>query len=42
MTLEELEKEYINKVLNKVGNNRTKACKLLGIGQSTLWRKLKS
>jgi DNA-binding NtrC family response regulator len=40
-TLAEVEMEYIDSVLRSVGGNRTKASRILGIGSSTLWRKLK-
>ncbi len=39
-TLVELEKEYIQKVMIQVQNNKTKAAKILGIGLRTLYRKL--
>ncbi len=41
MTLEECEKLFILKVLEKNGWNQTKSAKELGINQSTLWRKMK-
>lgn len=40
-TLKELEKEHIINVLNKVNGEHEKACEVLGIGRTTLWRKLK-
>jgi transcriptional regulator with PAS, ATPase and Fis domain len=40
-SLEELEKEHIHRVLTQVGRNRRKAAKILGIGERTLYRKLK-
>ncbi len=40
-SLEDLEKEHIRKVLIQVGRNRRKAAKILGIGERTLYRKLK-
>ncbi|MBU2624060.1 MAG: sigma 54-interacting transcriptional regulator [candidate division Zixibacteria bacterium] len=40
-TLEEVELDHIREVLRLTGGNRTKAAKILGIGLSTLWRKLK-
>jgi PAS domain S-box-containing protein len=41
MTLEECEKLFVLKVLEKNGWNQTKSAKELGINQSTLWRKMK-
>ncbi|HOO91497.1 MAG TPA: sigma-54 dependent transcriptional regulator, partial [Syntrophales bacterium] len=41
LTLEEVEKNHINKVLHATGGNRTQAAKLLGIGLRTLQSKLK-
>jgi DNA-binding NtrC family response regulator len=41
MTLSELEKQHIRRVLEKTGQNRTKASRILGIGLRTLQRKLK-
>jgi len=41
-TLAEVEKDYIKNVLLSVNGNRTQAAKILGIGQATLWRKLKN
>ena len=40
-TLNDFELIYIKKVLDSVNGNKKKASKILGIGQSTLWRKLK-
>jgi transcriptional regulator with PAS, ATPase and Fis domain len=40
-TLEEIEKQVIEKVLEEEGFNQSKAAKRLGINRSTLWRKLK-
>jgi len=39
-TMEEVEKEMIQKALRQTGGNRRKAAKLLGIGERTLYRKL--
>lgn len=39
-TLEEVEREHIERVLAKADGNRTLAAKLLGIGRNTLQRKL--
>lgn len=41
MTLEEVEETFIRKVLASLDGNRTQAAKMLGIGRSTLQRKLK-
>ena len=41
MTLEEVEETFIRKVLASLDENRTQAAKMLGIGRSTLQRKLK-
>jgi len=41
ISLEELEKRYIQKVMEQVGGNQKQAAALLGISQTTLWRKLK-
>ena len=40
ITLAEMEKNYIREALRKAGGNKTLAAKLLGIGRSTLFRKL--
>ncbi|UCE67258.1 MAG: sigma 54-interacting transcriptional regulator [Candidatus Zixiibacteriota bacterium] len=40
--LAEMEMEYIREVLQSTGGNRPKAAKILGISQTTLWRKLKN
>ena len=39
--LEQLEKEAIDKTLKMVHGNREQAAKLLGIGERTLYRKIK-
>jgi len=41
ISLEELEKQAIMDTLAKTGNNREKAAKILGIGERTLYRKIK-
>ncbi len=41
MTMAEMEREYIRKVLETTNGNRSKAADILGIGKTTLWRKLK-
>ncbi len=41
-TLGELESNYIKVVLKSTGGNKTRAAKILGISQTTLWRKLKN
>ncbi|GAB7387000.1 sigma-54-dependent Fis family transcriptional regulator [Bacillaceae bacterium] len=38
--LREYEREHILRVLRQVGGNRTEAARILGIGRTTLWRKL--
>lgn len=40
-TLSELEKQAIIDTLAKTGNNREKTAKILGIGERTLYRKIK-
>lgn len=40
-SLEDLEREHINRVLKQVEGNRRKASQILGIGERTLYRKLK-
>jgi transcriptional regulator with PAS, ATPase and Fis domain len=40
-TLEELEKEYIRWILDRVENKKTAASKILGIDRASLYRKLK-
>jgi DNA-binding NtrC family response regulator len=40
-TLAERELDYINYVLERYGQNRTRAAKVLGIDRVSLWRKLK-
>jgi len=42
LTLAELEKKYIEKILIKTEGNQRKASKILGINPTTLWRKLKN
>ena len=41
ITLSELEKQHIQKVIKATNGNRTRAAKILGIGLRTLQRKLK-
>ena len=41
-SLEELEKRYIMKTLDKCNGNKEQTASLLGINKSTLWRKLQS
>lgn len=36
----EAEKQYILAILNQTGNNQTQAAKRLGLGRTTLWRKM--
>ncbi|MDP6445384.1 MAG: sigma-54 dependent transcriptional regulator, partial [Pirellulaceae bacterium] len=40
VTLDELEQRHIEFVLRAVGGNKTQACKILGIGRGTLYKKL--
>jgi transcriptional regulator with PAS, ATPase and Fis domain len=40
LTLEELEKRHIAKVLNVTRGNRPKAAKILGVNVSTVYRKI--
>jgi transcriptional regulator with PAS, ATPase and Fis domain len=40
-TLAEREEEYIRYILDRCGQNRTRAAKILGIDRVSLWRKLK-
>ncbi|MEN6519693.1 MAG: sigma 54-interacting transcriptional regulator [Armatimonadota bacterium] len=41
LTLDQVEREHIRSVLRSVGGNKTRAAEVLGIGLTTLWRKLK-
>jgi DNA-binding NtrC family response regulator len=40
-TLREIERDYIQWVLDRTGRNKTRAARLLGIDRSSLWRHLK-
>ena len=40
-TIDELNREYAEKILDYVDNNRSKASELLGISRTSLWRILK-
>lgn len=40
-TLEEVERDYIRRVLDHTGGSRTKTAEILGIDRTSLWRKLK-
>ncbi len=42
VSLKEMEKDYIRTVYNKLGQNKSRTAKLLGIGLNTLRRKLES
>ena len=42
VSLAELENRYIKHVLQMVGNNRSRAARLLGLDRKTLYRKLKA
>jgi transcriptional regulator with PAS, ATPase and Fis domain len=41
LSLDEMEKQAIIDALAKTGNNRQAAAKLLGIGERTLYRKIR-
>lgn len=41
MSVDEVIKEYAEKVINMVGGNKTKAAKLLGMSRTSLWKILK-
>ena len=41
LSLDELERQYIRKVLEKTGYNRGEAAQILNIPRTTLWRKIK-
>jgi len=41
LTLAEMEREHIKRILTKTGGNQRKAARILGINPTTLWRKLK-
>ncbi len=40
VSLDEMEKRYIARVLEATGGSRTRAAKILGVDRTTLWRKL--
>jgi two-component system response regulator HydG len=40
--LEEVERRYIERVVEAVGGNKTDAAKILGVGRKTLYRKLET
>jgi len=40
-TIDQLNREYVEKVLESLGGNKTKAAELLGISRTSLWRILK-
>jgi DNA-binding NtrC family response regulator/predicted hydrocarbon binding protein len=40
VTLAEAENRHIRRILDAAGGNRTRAAKILGISQTTMWRKL--
>ncbi|MBI4512206.1 MAG: sigma-54-dependent Fis family transcriptional regulator [Deltaproteobacteria bacterium] len=42
LTLEEVERQHILATLDRLGGHRTETATALGIGENTLWRKLKS
>jgi DNA-binding NtrC family response regulator len=39
-SIDQLEKEYIRKILIEVGGNKSKAAEILGLDRKTLYRKL--
>jgi two-component system response regulator HydG len=41
LTVDEIVKEYAEKVLKMLGGNRTKAAEMLGISRTSLWKILK-
>ncbi len=41
MTVDEVVKEYAEKVINMLGGNKTKAAELLGISRTSLWKILR-
>ncbi len=41
MTVDEIVKEYAEKVINMLGGNKTKAAEMLGISRTSLWKILK-
>ena len=40
-TMDRMEFEIIEKVMERTNNDKDKTCEILGIGKTTLWRKLK-
>jgi DNA-binding protein Fis len=42
LTLRQMEKRYIQKILNLTANNKSKAARILGISRTTLREKLQS
>ena len=42
VSMEEIERRYIDHVLQAVNQNRTQAARILGLDRKTLYRKLKS
>ena len=40
-TIDELSREYAERVIDSLGGNKTKAAELLGISRTSLWRILK-
>ena len=40
LTLRDLEREYVAKVLDATNGNKTEAAKILGVDRTTLYRKL--
>jgi len=42
MSLDDVERQHIIRIMEKTNHNQTEAAKILGISRSTLWRKLKT
>jgi DNA-binding protein Fis len=41
MTLDEMERSYIEEVVRACGGNQAQAARVLGISRTSLWRKLR-
>jgi transcriptional regulator with PAS, ATPase and Fis domain len=41
LTLEEIEKQHIARVLAKTGHNKSLSARILNLPRTTLWRKMK-
>jgi two-component system response regulator HydG len=42
LSLAEVERRHVLRVLEKAGGSRTETARILGIGTNTLWRKLRA